>query len=94
MREREEREKERLMMILSKSLHSYFILPGNVEVPVIYQVHRLRDGRSFATRYVTASQKGKAIFVCSFSFTKVDTSVQLSHQSDMPQVPEPESLPS
>ncbi|KAI8091922.1 HotDog domain-containing protein [Thamnidium elegans] len=76
------------------SLHSYFILPGNVEVPVIYQVERLRDGRSFATRVVTASQRGKAIFVCSFSFTKFDSSTQLSHQTDMPEAPEPESLPS
>lgn len=76
------------------SLHSYFILPGNVEVPVIYQVQRLRDGRSYATRFVTASQKGKAIFVCSFSFSKLDTSIQLNHQTEMPEAPEPESLPS
>ncbi|KAI8642638.1 HotDog domain-containing protein [Parasitella parasitica] len=76
------------------SLHSYFILPGNVEVPVIYQVSRLRDGRSFATRFVTASQKGKAIFVSSFSFTKPDTSIQMTHQTEMPKVPEPETLPS
>lgn len=79
---------------LLQSLHSYFILPGNVEVPVIYQVQRLRDGRSYATRFVTASQKGKAIFVCSFSFSKLDTSIQLNHQTEMPEAPEPESLPS
>lgn len=77
-----------------QSLHSYFILPGNVEVPVIYQVQRLRDGRSFATRVVTASQRGKPIFVCSFSFTKFDTSEQLNHQTEMPEAPAPESLPS
>ncbi|KAI8968989.1 HotDog domain-containing protein [Mycotypha africana] len=76
------------------SLHSYFILPGSVEVPVIYQVQRLRDGRSFATRFVTASQKGKAIFVSSFSFNKLDISTQLNHQTEMPEVPPPESLPS
>ncbi|CEG66841.1 Acyl-CoA thioesterase 8 [Rhizopus azygosporus] len=77
------------------SLHSYFILAGNVEVPVIYQVHRLRDGKSYATRYVTASQKGRAIFVCSFSFAKPDDkSFQLAHQAEMPKVPPPESLPS
>ncbi|KAI9487649.1 MAG: HotDog domain-containing protein [Benjaminiella poitrasii] len=76
------------------SLHSYFILPGNVETPVIYQVQRLRDGKSYATRFVTASQKGKAIFVCSFSFTKPDNSVQLNHQTEMPSVPDPETLPS
>jgi acyl-CoA thioesterase II len=70
------------------------MLPGNADVPVIYQVQRLRDGRSFDTRIVTASQKGKAIFVCSFSFTKPYSSIELTHQADMPQVPDPESLPS
>ncbi|KAI8149925.1 HotDog domain-containing protein [Fennellomyces sp. T-0311] len=77
------------------SLHSYFILPGNVEYPVVYQVQRLRDGRSFATRFITATQRGKAIFVSSFSFAKPDnTSITLEHQSTMPDVPEPESLSS
>ncbi|OBZ86625.1 Acyl-coenzyme A thioesterase 8 [Choanephora cucurbitarum] len=76
------------------SLHSYFILPGNSEVPVVYQVSRLRDGKSYATRYVTASQKGKAIFVCSFGFTRPDQGVSIDHQATMPKVPEPESLPS
>ncbi|KAG1460114.1 hypothetical protein G6F56_006021 [Rhizopus delemar] len=75
--------------------HFYFILAGNADVPVIYQVHRLRDGRSYATRYVTASQKGRAIFVCSFSFAKPDTkNVSLSHHVNMHKVPPPESLPS
>ncbi|KAI9491530.1 HotDog domain-containing protein [Zychaea mexicana] len=77
------------------SLHSYFILPGNVEYPVVYQVQRLRDGRSFATRFITATQRGKAIFVSSFSFAKPDsTSITLEHQSTMPDVPGPESLSS
>ncbi|KAI9243308.1 HotDog domain-containing protein, partial [Sporodiniella umbellata] len=77
------------------SLHSYFILAGNADVPVIYQVHRLRDGRSYATRYVTATQKGRAIFVCSFSFAKPDTkNLNLSHQVEMHKVPSPETLPS
>ncbi|KAI8082598.1 HotDog domain-containing protein [Gilbertella persicaria] len=76
------------------SLHSYFILPGNVEMPVIYQVQRLRDGRSYATRFVTASQGGKAIFVCSFGFAKPDKNIQVTHQTQMPKVPEPETLPS
>ncbi|KAG2227460.1 hypothetical protein INT45_007485 [Circinella minor] len=77
------------------SLHSYFILPGNVDYPVVYQVQRLRDGRSFATRFVTATQRGKAIFVSSFSFAKPDNnSITLEHQSAMPNVPEPESLTS
>ncbi|KAI9311127.1 HotDog domain-containing protein [Dichotomocladium elegans] len=76
------------------SLHNYFILPGNVDIPVIYQVQRLRDGRSFATRFLTAKQRGKAIFVGSFSFTKPSKSVTLEHQATMPDVPPPDSLPS
>ncbi|KAI8376132.1 HotDog domain-containing protein [Radiomyces spectabilis] len=76
------------------SLHSYFILPGNVEIPVIYHVQRLRDGRSFVTRSVTATQKGRAIFICSFSFAKQDDSISLNHQTIMPEVADPETLPS
>ncbi|KAI8988837.1 thioesterase-like superfamily-domain-containing protein [Pilobolus umbonatus] len=76
------------------SLHSYFILPGNVEMPVLYHVQCLRDGRSYATRHVTATQRGKAIFVCSFSFAKTDPSTTLQHQTMPPDVPDPESLPS
>ncbi|CAO3682937.1 unnamed protein product [Rhizopus stolonifer] len=75
------------------SLHSYFILAGSSTVPVIYQVRRLRDGRSYATRYVTASQNGKVIFVCSFSFAKPDTkNVSLTHQVKMPKVPSPDEF--
>ncbi|KAF7727865.1 Acyl-CoA thioesterase 8 [Apophysomyces ossiformis] len=76
------------------SLHSYFILPGNVDIPVIYQVQRLRDGRSFATRVVTASQRGKAIFESSFSFAKPEQGITLQHQTTMPEVTPPEELPS
>ncbi|KAG1459880.1 hypothetical protein G6F46_000327 [Rhizopus delemar] len=77
------------------SLHSYFILAGSVDTPVVYQVQRIREGRSYATRYVTASQKGKAIFVCSCSFAKPDTkNLNLSHQVEMPIVPPPETYPS
>ncbi|KAI9272438.1 thioesterase-like superfamily-domain-containing protein [Sporodiniella umbellata] len=75
------------------SLHSYFILAGSPKVPVIYQVRRLRDGRSYATRYVIASQNGKVIFVCSFSFAKLDTkNVNVTHQVKMPEVPPPEEF--
>ncbi|CEP16654.1 hypothetical protein [Parasitella parasitica] len=62
------------------SLHSYFILACSVEMPVIYRIQRVRDGKSYATRTVTALQKGKAIFICSCSFVKPDDSVTLSHQ--------------
>ncbi|ORX50174.1 Thioesterase/thiol ester dehydrase-isomerase [Hesseltinella vesiculosa] len=76
------------------SLHSYFILPGDVSVPVLYEVTPLRDGRSFATRFVRAKQRGKAIFVLSCSFTKEYTDPSIDHQSIMPKVPAPDSLPS
>ncbi|KAI8065597.1 HotDog domain-containing protein [Gongronella butleri] len=76
------------------SLHSYFILPGDVSVPVLYEVIPLRDGRSFATRFVRAKQRGKAIFVLSCSFTKEYADPSIDHQTTMPKVPEPSSLPS
>ena len=44
------------------SLHGYFILPGDVNAPIVYFVDRLRDGRSFTTRRVTGIQNGQAIF--------------------------------
>ncbi|SAL97359.1 hypothetical protein [Absidia glauca] len=74
------------------SLHSYFILAGGVEVPVLYSVQHLRQGRSFATRSVTATQRGKAIFVCTFSFTTMSDTVNAEHFTAMPNVPEPEAV--
>src|ERR1041385_3216774 len=50
------------------SLHAYFIRPGDPSVPLVYTVDRVRDGRSFTTRRVTAIQHGKAIFTLSASF--------------------------
>jgi len=44
------------------SLHGYFIRPGDPEAPIIYQVDRYRDGRSFTTRHVVAIQHGRPIF--------------------------------
>src|SRR6478752_666596 len=44
------------------SLHGYFLLPGDPKVPIIYEVDRIRDGRSFTTRRVVAIQHGQAIF--------------------------------
>lgn len=74
------------------SLHGYFMLPGDPATPIIYQVHRLRDGKSFSTRRVTAIQHGRAIFAMSTSFHKHEEGYD--HQSDMPDVPPPENLPS
>ena len=50
------------------SLHAYFIRPGDPAVPLVYTVDRVRDGRSFTTRRVTAIQHGKVIFTLSASF--------------------------
>ena len=72
------------------SLHSYFILPGDLAVPIVYFVERLRDGKSFTTRRVTAIQHGRAIFEMSASFHAAEEGAE--HQAAMPDVPAPESL--
>ncbi|MEC3973913.1 acyl-CoA thioesterase [Amycolatopsis sp. H20-H5] len=73
------------------SLHAYFIRGGDPSVPIIYEVDRTRDGRSFTTRRVLAIQHGKAIFSLSASFQKHEPGIE--HSEDMPDVPGPESLP-
>jgi len=73
------------------SLHGYFLRPGDLRVPIVYEVDRIRDGKSFTTRRVVAIQKGEAIFNMSVSFQKDEEG--LSHQIDMPDVPMPEDLP-
>ncbi len=72
------------------SLHAYFLRPGDAEIPIVYEVDRIRDGRSFATRRVIAIQRGRAIFNVSLSFQLVEEG--LEHQDSMPQVPGPEDL--
>jgi len=72
------------------SLHGYFILPGDLEAPIVYFVDRLRDGRSFTTRRVTAIQHGRAIFNMSASFQVAEPG--LEHQAAAPTVPEPDTL--
>ena len=74
------------------SMHAYFLLPGDPKVPILYDVDRIRDGRSFTTRRVVAIQHGQAIFSMSVSFHVDEPS--LTHQAPMPQVPPPEQLPS
>jgi len=74
------------------SLHAYFLLGGDPKVPIIYEVDRIRDGRSFTTRRVVAIQHGHAIFSMSVSFHVDEPG--LSHQFTMPDVPRPETLPS
>ena len=77
---------------LAHSLHAYFILPGDPQVPIIYDVDRIRDGGSFTTRGVKAIQHGKAIFSMMVSFHREEPG--FSHQAEMPKVPQPEELPS
>ncbi len=74
------------------SLHAYFLRPGDPTVPILYEVDRIRDGRSFTTRRVVAIQHGRAIFNMSASF-HVDEA-GLSHQFPMPDVPPPDELES
>ncbi|HZG89041.1 MAG TPA: acyl-CoA thioesterase II [Pseudonocardia sp.] len=74
------------------SLHAYFIRPGDPSVPIVYDVERVRDGRSFTTRRVLAIQHGEAIFSLSASFQAVQEG--LEHTEPAPTgVPDPESLP-
>lgn len=72
------------------SLHGYFILPGDVDTPIDYEVDITRDGGSFNTRRVVAKQKGKTIFVAAFSFQSEQEG--LDHQIYMPNVVSPEIL--
>jgi acyl-CoA thioesterase-2 len=74
------------------SLHAYFLLGGDPKVPIIYEVDRIRDGKSFTTRNVKAIQHGRAIFSMSVSFHLSEPG--LTHQVKMPEVPKPDELPS
>jgi len=74
------------------SLHAYFLLGGDPKVPIIYEVDRIRDGKSFTTRNVKAIQHGRAIFSMSVSFHLSEPG--LAHQVKMPDVPKPDQLPS
>jgi acyl-CoA thioesterase-2 len=74
------------------SLHAYFLLGGDPKVPIIYEVDRIRDGKSFTTRRVVAIQHGRAIYSMSVSFHIAEQG--WSHQFEMPDVPKPDQLPS
>src|SRR3977135_249079 len=73
------------------SLHGYFLLPGDPAVPIVYEVDRIRDGKSFTTRRCNAIQHGRAIFSLSASFQIEEAG--LEHAVSMPKVPLPERLP-
>ncbi len=72
------------------SLHAYFLRPGDPKVPVLYEVDRIRDGRSFTTRRVVAIQHGRAIFNLAASFQTKEEGFE--HLADMPEVCGPEDL--
>jgi len=74
------------------SLHAYFLLAGDPKVPIIYEVDRIRDGKSFTTRCVVAIQHGQAVFSMSVSFHNDETG--LEHQAKMPDLPRFDALPS
>jgi acyl-CoA thioesterase-2 len=72
------------------SLHAYFIRPGDPSIPIVYTVDRVRDGRSFTTRRISAIQHGKTIFTLSASFHRPEPGVQ--HAAAMPSVPAPDAV--
>jgi acyl-CoA thioesterase-2 len=73
------------------SLHAYFLRPGDPETPIVFDVDRIRDGRSFVTRRVVAIQHGRAIFNMAMSFHVVEDGPE--HSDPMPDVPGPEDVP-
>lgn len=72
------------------SLHAYFLRPGEMTQSIVYDVDRVRDGRTFAARRVQAIQNGKPILSMIASFQRPEPG--LSHQQTMPDVPAPETL--
>ena len=76
---------------VAHSLHAYFMRPGDEQLPIIYRVERDHDGGSFATRRIIAIQNGKPILNMAASFQRPETG--LSHQFDMPDAPDPDTLP-
>ena len=73
------------------SLHAYFLRAGDIEAPIVYEVDRARDGKSFSVRRVVAIQHGQPIFNFSASFQVSEPGVE--HQMPMPEVPAPEDIP-
>ncbi len=72
------------------SLHAYFLLPGDMAAPIVYEVDRVRDGKSFTTRRIQAIQHGRPILTMMASFQVHEPGLQ--HQAQMPDVPPPEAL--
>lgn len=74
------------------SLHAYFLFGGDIQAPIIYQVEKLRDGKSFVSRNVKAIQHGRVIFQAMVSFANPEEG--LNYQIDPPEYPLPENLKS
>lgn len=72
------------------SMHAYFLLAGDIDLPIVYDVERVRDGGSYTTRRVKAIQKGRTIFSMEASFQIPEEG--FTHQQVMPEVPPPEGL--
>ncbi|MCH2170209.1 acyl-CoA thioesterase II [Myxococcota bacterium] len=72
------------------SLHAYFLRPGNPTAPILFEVDRIRDGRSFTTRRVVAIQKGEAVFNMSVSFQSFEEGPE--RQIDLPELGDPEGV--
>ena len=73
------------------SLHAYFLRRGDCTAPIVYNVDRSRDGKSFSSRRVVAIQHGEQIFNMAASFQAEEAG--FDHQIPMPEVPPPEDLP-
>jgi acyl-CoA thioesterase-2 len=76
---------------VAHSFHAYFLRPGDPAAPILYQVDRTRDGKSFTTRRTVAIQHGRTIFHLEASFQRKEAGPD--HQDAMPDAPDPESLP-
>jgi acyl-CoA thioesterase II len=76
---------------IAHSLHGYFLRPGDPEVPIVYEVDRIRDGGTFTTRRVVGIQHGRAIFNMAASYSIIESGYE--HQLSMPKVHGPEGLP-
>jgi len=75
---------------LPHSAHAYFLRPGDMALPIVYEVDRVRDGQRFTARRVQAIQKGEVILTMITSFQRPEAG--LEHQAAMPDVPPPEAL--
>lgn len=74
------------------SMHGYFLIPGRTDIPIVYDVEQVRDGRSFSSRRVVARQGGKTIFYLSASYQIAEEGFE--HQDPLPEdVPGPDDCP-